>query len=282
MQKVKIITDSSCDLDVSYLNELNVGMCPLVTIIDGEEFLDREEMSPGEFYTKLKSIKKFPTTSQATPVSFKAKFEEALDNGMEVLCVAFSSKLSGTYQSAVIAKEMLENDERIEVIDTLSASVGQGLIVAKAALMAKEGKDRNEISKEVYRLSEKMEHILGVGSLEMLKMGGRISASQAVIGSILNVKPVLHFVNGAIEPLEKTRGRKGVIKKLLQVFEERGGHLTNSRIGISYSEDLEFANELKEEIRSKFGIDDILVSEIGSVIGSHVGASTITLCFIRS
>lgn len=280
MQKVKIVTDSSCDLDLDYLKELNVYMSPLITIFEDGEFLDRVEMSPGEFYEKLKNIKTLPSTSQATPASFSKKFKEALDEGMEVLCIAFSSKLSGTYQSALIAKEMLDNDERIEVIDTLAASVGQGLIVEKAALMAKEGKSREEISKEVIRMKNGMQHIIGVGSLEMLKLGGRISSSQAVIGNLLNVKPILQFIDGAIFPLDKTRGKKGIIKRFLQILEERCEEVKNSRIGISYSVDIEFANELKDEINKKFGVDDFLISEIGSVIGSHVGPSTLALFFV--
>ncbi|KMT21248.1 DegV family protein [Clostridium cylindrosporum] len=281
MQKVKIITDSSCDLDIDYLNEIGVEMSPLVTILEDGDFLDRVEITPGEFYKKLKNIKKLPTTSQSTPASFYKLFKEAIDNDMEVVCIAFSSKLSGTYQSAIIAKEMLNNDERVEVIDSLAASVGQGLIVEKAAFMAREGKNKDEIINEVIRMRGKMEHIIGVGSLDMLKLGGRISASQAVIGNLLSVKPILHFVDGAIFPLDKTRGKKGLIKKLIQILEEKGEDIKSNRIGISYSEDLEFARELENEIKEKLGIDNILISEIGSVIGSHVGPSTIALFFIR-
>lgn len=280
MQKVKIVTDSSCDLDIEYLKELNVDMSPLITVFEDGEFLDRVEMPPNEFYKKLKNIKKLPTTSQATPASFSKHFKAALDEGMEVLCIAFSSKLSGTYQSALIAKEMLDNDEKIEVIDSLAASVGQGLIVEKAALMAKEGKSREEISKEVIRLKSGIKHIIGVGSLEMLKLGGRISSSQAVIGNLLNVKPILQIIDGAIFPMDKTRGKKGIIKRFLQILDEQCDDIENARIAISYSEDIEFAGELQEAIKQKFQVNNFLVSEIGSVIGSHVGPGTLALFFI--
>ncbi|MEG0371081.1 MAG: DegV family protein [Clostridium sp.] len=280
MQTVKIITDSSCDLELDYLKELSVEMSPLVTILEDGEYLDRVEMLPGEFYKKLKNIKKLPTTSQASPASFKKQFEDALRNDMKVLCITFSSKLSGTYQSAIIAKEMLDNDERIEVIDSLSASVGQGLIIERAAIMAREGRSIQDISLEVMKMVDKMQHLIAVGSLEMLKLGGRISPSQAAIGSLLNVRPILHIIQGVILPLEKCRGKKGVIKKLTQLFEERREEITEQRIGISYSEDREFAMEVIDEIKQKFGIEDILITEIGSVIGSHVGPSTIVLCFL--
>lgn len=280
MQKVKIITDSSCDLELSYLKELSVDMSPLVTILEDGEFLDRVEIGPSEFYSKLSSVKKIPTTSQASPASFKKQFSDALENDMEVLCIAFSSKLSGTYQSALIAKEMLENDDRIEVIDTLCASVGQGLLVEKAALMAKEGKDRKEISITIKDMASKMQHLIAVGSLDMLKMGGRISSSQAAIGGLLNVKPILHVVDGVIMPLEKCRGKKGVIKKLVQLIEERGEDIQNQRIGLSYSQDKDFALEVAEELKNKLNIENILITEIGSVIGSHVGPSTLALCFL--
>ncbi|MEG2338432.1 MAG: DegV family protein [Clostridium sp.] len=280
MQKVKIITDSSCDLELDYLRELSVDMSPLVTILEDGEFLDRVEMGPEEFYNKLKTVKKIPTTSQASPASFKKQFQDALDNNMDVLCIAFSSKLSGTYQSALIAKEMLDNDDRIEVIDTLCASVGQGLLVEKAALMAKGGAEKSEISKVVREMASKMQHLIAVGSLDMLKLGGRISSSQAAIGSLLNVKPILQVVEGSILPLEKCRGKKGVLKKLIQIFEERGEDIQNSRIGLSYAQDKEFALELAKDLKDKLNIEDVLITEIGSVIGSHVGPATLTICFV--
>lgn len=281
MQQVKIITDSSCDLDLDYLKKLNVEMCPLTTTIDGEDFLDRIEISPSEFYKRLESAKEQPKTSQVTPAYFVTKFKKAIEDNMEVLYIGFSSKLSGTYQSAVIAKDMVDNSEKIEVIDTLAASIGQGLIVEKAAIMATEGKSRDEISKEVYKLRDKMEHIVGVGSLEMLKKGGRISPSQAAIGSLLNVKPILHIVDGSIEPLEKVRGKKAIIKRFLDILDEKCENIEKARIGISYSKDIEIANELKEKIKERFKVDNFLISEIGAVIGSHVGASTIVLFFLK-
>ncbi len=279
MQKVKIITDSSCDLDISYLDELNVHMCPLVTIFSDGEFLDRVEMSPEEFYKKLESTKDLPKTSQVTPTLFLEAFKKALEEDMEVLCLAFSSKLSGTYQSAVLAKEMLDNSEKIHIIDTLSASVGQGLIVEKAALMAKENKNVNEITQEVFNMISKIKHLIGVGSLDMLKRGGRISSSKAIVGNLLGVRPILNVEKGEIFPLDKARGRKGLIKKLIEILEESGEDIQNTRIGISYSKEIEIAKELEGELNKK-GINNILISEIGAVIGSHVGPSTIALFFV--
>ena len=278
MQKVKIITDSSCDLDINYLDELNVHMCPLVTIFKDGEFLDRVEISPEEFYKKLENIKDLPKTSQVTPTLYLEAFKKALEEDMEVLCIAFSSKLSGTYQSAILAKEMLNNNEKIHIIDTLSASVGQGLIVEKAALMAKENKDINDIKQEVANMVSKVKHLIGVGSLEMLKRGGRISSSKALVGNLLGVRPILNIEEGKIFPLDKARGKKGLIKRLIEILEESGEDIKNKRIGISYSKDIEVAKELECELNKK-GINNILISEIGAVIGSHVGPGTIALFF---
>lgn len=280
MKKVKIITDSACDLDIDVLKELDVHLIPLIVNFGQDTYKDRVTITTREFYNKLKTFNGIPTTSQINPAAFVAEFKSYLDEGYHIIYVAFSSRLSGTYQSACIAKEMLNSND-ITVIDSKAASVGFGLIVREAALMAKEGKSSKEIEERVIYMRERMQHIFVVGNLEMLKKGGRISTAQAVMGTLLHVKPILQFDDGYIIPYDKVRGEKAAIKKMIDTIKERGFEIENQIVGLDYSEDDSFCMQVKEEIENEFGVKDFLISEIGAAIGSHVGGGTTSVFFLK-
>ena len=219
-----------------------------------------------------------PTTSQVTPQAFYEIFQKLVDEGHEVLAIIFSSELSGTFQSSVIAKDMVKTG-RVEIFDTKGASVGHGLTVLEAARMAKEGKDLDIVLAKAKEMAGRMEHIFVVDSLDMLKKGGRISATQAFLGGMLNVKPVLQLKEGKIIPLDKVRGWKKALAKLINVMEERGRDFEQQVIGISHADYEEMAKDLAEQIKARFKVKDIFISEIGPVIGSHTGPGTIALFF---
>lgn len=280
MKKIKIFADSACDLDLDYLKELDVEMIPLTASFEDEVFEDRVTITTKEFYQRLKESKTLPKTSQIPPARFVERFKKYLDDGYQILYVAFSSRLSGTYQSGCIAKDMLETNDII-VIDSKAASVGLGLIVREAALMAKEGKTIEEIANRVIYMRDRMEHIFAVGNLEMLKRGGRISTAQAAIGTLLNVKPILQFDDGYIIPYDKVRGEKGIIKKIIDTMRERGYDLENQVIGMNFSNNLDFCLKLRDEIQKEFNIKEFVISEIGAAIGSHVGEGTTSVFFMR-
>lgn len=280
MEKIKIIVDSACDLDGDIIKDLGVSMVPLSVHFGDEAYYDRVTIQPKEFYKKLSENTELPKTSQVPPVSFVEEYKKYLDDGYYIISICFSSVLSGTYQSACIAKEML-NTDKITVIDTRAASVGFGLIVRDAALMVKEGKSVKEVVEKIEFMSDKMEHIFAVGSLDMLKRGGRISTTQAVMGKLLNVKPILQFDNGRIVPYDKVRGEKGIIKKLIETMKERGHDIKNQIIGMNYSGEDELCMQLKQEIEKEFGVSQFLISEIGAAIGSHVGPGTVAVFFLR-
>lgn len=280
MSEIKIFSDSACDLDLDYLEDIGVTMVPLTVHFGNEVFRDRIDITTTQFYEKLKSYSGVPQSSQITPAVFAGEFKKELDKGKHIICVNFSSKLSGTYQSACIAKEMLETD-KIDVVDTKAASVGCGLIVREAALMAKEGKSREEILDRVDFMVNKMEHIFAVGHLEMLKRGGRISTAQAVVGTLLNVKPILQFDDGAIVPYDKVRGEKAIIKKLIDTMRERGDIESQKVIGLNFSETNRLCLELKDEIEKNFGKKEFVISEIGAAIGVHVGGGTNAVFFLK-
>lgn len=277
---VKIVTDSASDLSLEVARELDVTIIPLTVNIEGLGYKDRVELSPAEFYHKISGGNIMPTTSMVPPQDFYDCFTRFVQDGQEVLALIFSSHLSGTYQSSVVAKDMLAAG-RIETLDTKCASLGLGLVVLEAAKMAKAGAGLEAILEKARAMSGRMEHIFVVDSLEMLKRGGRISAAQAILGSMLNVKPVLQFDDGKIVPLDKVRGWKKALAKQLDTMAERGKNLEQQVIGISHANHLELAEELSELIKTRFGVKEVFISEIGPVIGSHAGPGTVALFFQR-
>ena len=275
---LKIITDSAADLSLEVAEEYGITVVPLAVNINEKSYRDRFDLTPAEFYKMLAKENALPTTSQVTPQAFYEIFQKLVDEGHEVLAIIFSSELSGTFQSSVIAKDMVKTG-RVEIFDTKGASVGHGLTVLEAARMAKEGKDLDIVLAKAKEMAGRMEHIFVVDSLEMLKKGGRISATQAFLGGMLNVKPVLQLKEGKIIPLDKVRGWKKALAKLINVMEERGRDFEQQVIGISHADYEEMAKDLAEQIKARFKVKDIFISEIGPVIGSHTGPGTIALFF---
>lgn len=279
MGKIKIVTDSASDLDQEVLDKYNITSLPLWTIIDGAEYRDRIDLTPEDFYLKLQETTAMPSTSQVTASEFGELFKAELerDPGQDILYLAFASQLSGTYGSACTAKTMLQEDPRITVLDTRGASLGFGLIVIEAAQMAEAGKSLAEITARVQRMAETMHYVFIVGNMEMLKRGGRINAATAIVGEMLNIKPILNIVGGYILPLSKAHGMKKGFHKILEVMAEDSPH-PGQTMGISYSHDREAAEQMQQLIEERFGQRPVL-SEIGAVIGSHVGAGTIAVFY---
>lgn len=280
MGKLLLYADNGCDLDRDVLDRLGVKLFYMTVMIKGTTYTDRLNLEPKEFYHLLEEPGLVPTTSQVNLASLQAEFETLMqDKETEIIYIAFSGGLSGTYQTACIARDVVDPG-RITVIDSQSASVGYGLTVVRAARAIAAGKNKQEVIAEINDNIKRIQHIFIVGNLEMLKRGGRVNPAAAVIGDLLNIKLILHFVNGGIVPLEKAHGIKKAKKRLLDLIELRGGDLKNQTIGISYSQDLEGALEIKRMIEERFGCKDFLISEIGALIGSHVGAGTYSVFFL--
>lgn len=277
---IRIYTDNGCDLDKHILDELGVGVFYITATIKDKTYKDRLDISPSEFYKLIAEPGVVPTTAQIPPSEFQEEFERVIkETDDEIIYIAFSSGLSGTYQSACLARDMVDPN-RITVIDSKSASVGMALTVLRAAKALQAGKSKEEIIVEINDNIKRIEHIFIVGSFDMLKRGGRVSATSATIGSLLNIKLILHFVDGKIVPLEKCHGMKKARKRMIEIMEERGYDLSNQLIGINHSNDLEGALELKRLIEKNFGCKDFIISEIGAAIGSHVGAGTCSVFFL--
>lgn len=280
---IKIITDSACDLPKDIIEEYNIEVIPLLVYLEGKEYLDGETIQPVDLFNGMRKGKVYKTAQ--VPISkFKEAFLKHAENKESCIYIAFSSGLSGTCQAAVMAKnEVLEEypDFNLDIVDTKCASVGFGLVVYKAAKMAKEGKSKEEIVKAVKFYSEHMEHIFTVDDLEYLYRGGRVSRTAAFVGSLLNIKPILDVEDGKLVPIEKVRGRKKVLKRMIEIMEERGVDLANQTIGICHGDDLEGAMKLKKMIQEKFGCEKFLINIIGCAIGAHSGPGTLSVFFLN-
>lgn len=281
MSKIRIYADNACDLDKELIDSLGVRLFYLTVTINDVIYHDRLDLSPGDFYKMIAKQGVMPTTSQVAVGEFQQEFRKVIDEtDDEIIYVAFSSGLSGTYQAACLARDEVD-PKRITVIDTKSASVGYGLTVIKAAQAVAQGSNKEQIIAEIEDSINRMQHVFIVGNFDMLKRGGRVSSTTAALGNLLNIKLLLHFEEGKIVPLEKVHGIKKAKRRLLEIMEERGRDLAEQTIGICYSVDLEGALELKEQISQRFGCGNFVVSEIGAVIGSHVGPGTYSVFFLK-
>lgn len=281
MSKVRIFADAACDLDVSVLQQYEVQCLHMPVTIGERTYRDRLDLSPPEFYKMLAASNVMPVTAQITPMEFIAAFKPVMEHSDdEIIYIAFSSGLSGTYQSAVIAAEEL-NPERITVIDSRGASLGYAILVIEAARMSRAGASRAEIVAVMSDYVRRIQHIFIVGNFEMLKRGGRVGATAAALGNLLNIKLILQFVEGKIVPLEKVHGLKKAKKRLLEIMEERAAaDIKEQLIGINHADDPAGAEEMKRLVQERFGCENFIVSEIGLAIGSHVGAKTYSVFFL--
>ncbi|QHE51427.1 DegV family protein [Pontibacillus sp. HMF3514] len=280
---VQIIADSASDLPDSYIEQYGIKRVSLTVHLDDQDYLDAVDIQSKDVYDAMRNGKA-PKTSQVSPHTFKDLFEEYAKKGQPCLYLALSSELSGTYQTAkMMQQEVLEEypDFQLEVIDTHCASLGYGLVVRRVAQLAQESADMETLLKKAESHMNHMEHIFTVDDLEYLKRGGRVSAAAAFVGTMLKIKPLLHVENGQLIPLEKIRGQKKVLKRMLELMNERGEDLGNQPIAISHGDDAERAEQLAEMIREEHGTKEIIIHQIGSAIGAHAGPGTIALFFLN-
>lgn len=282
--KVQIIADSASDLNSEDYEKYNIECVRLAVVMDGSHYSDGEGIKAKTVYDEMRNGKVLKT-SQATPEQFKEIFTKYAKKGQPTLYIAFSSELSGTYQSATIAAQEVQEeypDWQLKMIDTKCASFGGGLVVLKAAQLAQESKSLEEITANARYYADHMEHIFTVDELEYLQRGGRVSKSAAFIGTLLKIKPILHVDQGKLVPLEKVRGSKKVFNRILDMMDERGTDFKNQTIGISHGDDLERANQLADMIKERFEVKDVLIRMVGATIGAHSGPGTIALFFSNS
>lgn len=281
MSQVFIVTDSTADIPDELVAKYQIHVVPLRVVFNQETYLDGIELSPATFYEKLGNAKELPTTSQPSPVEFMNVYSRILNEhpGSQIVSIHLSSAMSGTYQSALLGKSMLEDEQTVEitVIDSKSASYGYGLLVVHAAQLAQAGKNAQEIEADVYRLQQQRKLYFLVDTLEYLQKGGRIGKASAILGTLLNIKPVLSIDDeGVIYAVEKIRGQKKAMERIIQMFEQDfAGKRIN--IAVGHTANPATAEAFISMIQPRFDLGEVVYPNIGAVIGSHVGFGTIAV-----
>ena len=281
-----IMTDSCCDLPADMAAELELEVLPLRLELGGRSYrnlLDGSEIGFQEFYSQVRGGA-MPVTSAVNVGEFDAVMRPIAESGRDILCLCFSSALSTTYQSAVIAARELEEafpERKVRVVDSLCASMGQGLFVWLCAQEKRKGKTLEEVLDFAEGAKGNICHWFTVDDLNHLKRGGRVSAAAALFGTMLSVKPVLHVDGqGRLIPMEKCRGRKASLLALVDHMEKTAQDPGNQTVFLSHGDCREDADFVAEEIRRRFGTKDVRVSYVGPVIGSHTGAGVVALFFL--
>ena len=283
-----IISDSCVDLPNDVVNALSVQILPLKVKVQGKEynnFLDHREINPQDFYQLLRN-KETATTSQANPQECIDIMEPLLAQGDDVLFIVFSSQLSSTYNSCLIAQKTLQEqypDRKIIVLDSLCASMGQGMLVYKAAKLKENGHTIDEVAEYVENTKKDISHLFTVSDLGHLKRGGRLSNASFILGTLINIKPLLHVsIDGKLKVYGKARGRfkslNALVNRMVETFDKE----RNDIVFISHGDNLQDALYVKKVIMEKLDLneDQFLINEIGPVIGAHSGVDTLAIFYV--
>jgi len=275
---ITILTDTMCDVPREFVEKYNIKVLPLLVNFGEESFRDGIDITVDEFFKRLETSQELPTTSQINPPQFESIFKEEIGKNNTIIGILGSSKLSGTYNSAIIAKNTIA-DDNIHIIDSEAVTLGAGLLVIKAARLAQEGRKAEEIVEEIEEAKKRLKQFFIVGNLKYLYKGGRISLSASVIGSILNIKPIITTADGKLEMLEKTRGVKKSISMMMDMIKDNGWSLDDKVIGINHTICPEYADYVEELINMEYKPREIIRGEVGSVVGTHAGPGCVALHF---
>jgi DegV family protein with EDD domain len=276
--KIAVVTDSSAYMPDAALSGLDVVVIPLWLIWDNKNMRDGIDIQPAEFYRRLKAADELPTTAQPTVKEFKDLFKELAGRVDAIVAVLASSKLSGTVASAEGAKKELP-DIPIRVIDSLSSSMGMGFIVLAAARAAAEGKSLDDVVRTAESMRDKAQLLFFVDTLEYLHKGGRISGGKRLLGTALQIKPLLQFKDGMIQPLAQARTKRKAIDQLLNIVEERLGGRKMKEAAIVDIENPEGGEELKGMVVERFNPSSIVRAGVSPVVGTHVGPGALGIAF---
>lgn len=276
---VKILTDSSCDLSPARCAELGVEMLPLTVNFGEESYRANVDITNDEFYYKLSAAKELPKTAQITPAFFQDKFKEYMGGSDQVLCLFISSQMSGTMQSARLAKNLLKA-ENIYIPDTLNVTFALGLLVEEAVKMRDRGLTAAEISFEISKLVPRVRLWALIDDLKYLKMGGRLSATSALVASILGICPIITLENGLVEVVGKARGKKAAFQFIQKMVEKEpisnDFSVTIGHAAVPKTRD-DFMDYMAGELKKR----EVHKLDIGSIVGTHTGPGACGLAYIR-
>ena len=276
VEKIKIITDSTSDLPKNIIEQYDIEVLPLMVSFGDESFEDGVDIKLYDLLRKIDEQGIFPTTSQVNPQKFAECYQSYLSQGYKIISIHISSKMSGTYQSACIAKEMIESEDII-VIDSLNVTAGLGLLVMKACTLNEKGHQLKFIESEILKLRPKVRSALGFERLDNLVKGGRLSRTAGIIGNILGIKPILAIKDGEMAVIDKVRGSKKAVRTILDYI-DTNGIKDHELCFLLYVENEDILTTLRENLNSK-GIRYI-EGEVGCVVGVHAGKNACGIFFI--
>ena len=280
MSNVKIVTDSACDLADADTNALNIEVVPLTIRFGNEEFVDRRDLSPKEFWRRVAASPVLPETAAPSPGAFEQAYRRAASEGASaVVCINLSSKLSATYASAELAATSVRPGIDVRVVDSLSITMGQGSMVRVAATMAAAGAGPDEIIATVEAMKSRTRVYGALDTLDNLKKGGRIGGAKALIGSLLSVKPLLDISTGAVEELGRQRTRSNALAHLTaKVMAAKNEYGSIENLAVMHG-DADDADQIVDQLSVAFPRDRIVQGQIGAVIGTHGGPRVVGITF---
>jgi len=277
MSRISIVTDSTSDIPENLTKGLDITVVPLKIYFGEEEFREGIDITPNEFYAKLKTFNELPRTSQPSPADFAKCYKKLAEKGSDhIISIHLSSRLSGTFQSAVLAKNMV--DITVDVVDSKGASIMIGLMVLEAAKAAKQGRDREFILSQLQEMIKNIKAYFVVDTLDYLQKGGRIGKASAFLGNLFNLKPLLTIQDGMVAPVEKIRGKTKVVDKLIErvLRDSKGRPLKGSIVHANFEN---FVKANYEEIKSKCNFTELHIANMGAVIGTYAGPGTVGIVF---
>lgn len=273
---IRLVTDSSADLPKELLDKYNISVVPLTINIDGKEYLEGVDLMPQEFYEKMCNGKELPKTSQPSPATF-ADFFKTLSGKGPILCLTISSGLSGTYQSACIGRDMSGQD--VTVFDTLAGSLGHGLQLIEARKLAKQGLSIDKIVEFLDEFRRRSNILILLDTLENIVKGGRLSKFQGSIAKILDIKVLLEGVEGKVEIIEKTRGKRRFLMRTIDIIGERKRDFSDTVFGITHIDNLKDAEFLRDKIIKRYKPKDVIINYMGATMGTYAGKGGMIVSF---
>jgi DegV family protein with EDD domain len=277
---IKIITDSTSDIDLKYAEELNVEVVPLKVIIDGKEYKDRIDLQPEEFYDLLVNSQTLPSTSQPSPQDFVDLYETAKNNNDSVIVITLSSVISGTYQSANLAKDLVDYDD-IYVIDSLGTTQMQRLLVLKAVALRNEGMNAQDLYTFLEIYKHRIRLFAFVDTLEYLYKGGRLSRTAATAGTLLKFKPIIGFDEGKLDVFAKARGTQKATAKIIDLIQQDGEMDLDEPICIGYTGSSDGLDKFENTLRETLHFGETLHGIVGPVIGTHAGPGARLIAYVK-
>jgi DegV family protein with EDD domain len=282
MKKVAIVTDTIACIPQEQVEKYNIEVVPVDFIFGDKVYRDGIDMSPTEFYMRLRKAKRLPTTSSSSPAPFLEAYRKARQRAASILCITIPARLSGMFNSARLAKEMIKEalpNTRIEVLDCGTAAAAEGLVVLAAARAAAQGKNLAEVSETAHRVMQRINLLATLDTLYYLVKGGRVPRAAALASSLLQIKPIFTINGGDAHPVTNARTISGATKRILKIMEQKVVKGQPLHVAVMHADALDKATALRDRISSRFDCDELLITEFTPVMGVHTGPGLIGVAF---